>query len=335
MNLDEVYKPIAGELQVVVEALRRSMSDTSNGDIRTICQELVEPAAKHIRPALVLLCGKAAWAAGDSGAAIGELENLAVAVELIHISSLIHDDVIDRASMRHGHLSTNVRWGDKIATLLGDYIFSKAFVLVCGLGDPDVFSLVGETTSMMCEGEMTQVEQRNNRDLSTERYLEIAGRKTGSLFAVCCHSAAAVVGCSDEVQMALGSYGVNLGTAFQLSDDCMDVIADPQDMGKRPGQDMFSGDMTLLLLNLFATGSGPEIEELLNTPRESLERPELEVIRGIVIESGALQKTQECISSFTETAKTHLNVLADSEFRDSLALLADSVAHRTKVEIER
>jgi octaprenyl-diphosphate synthase len=180
MELRQILWPIEKDLSKVKEILRTSLGDSRNPSISKICHYLLESGGKRLRPALVLLSAKASRA--DSIVNHG-LIKLAAAIELIHISSLIHDDIIDAASLRHNRPTINAQWGQDVSIALGDYLYSIAFGLISEFGNLDVLKCISSGMRSMCEGELLQVCERDNLDLLKERYILIVKKKTAALFA--------------------------------------------------------------------------------------------------------------------------------------------------------
>jgi len=264
VNLGDVYEPIADDLKTVEDLLRSSLSNSTNKSISAMNSLLLESAGKRIRPALVILSNKATSVGGKSTCGHRELIEIATAMELIHIASLIHDDVLDKASRRHNKPSVNARWPEDVSIALGDYIYSKAFQLIGKCKNPEIFSCISEAIYVMGEGELTQVCQRDNLDLSQDSCLAIVKKKTASLFAACCQAGTIVGNHNLPVQVALKEYGLNFGIAFQIIDDCKDLISEEKTLGKLPGQDIAAGDMTLPLSTLLDVISKAQKEELKN-----------------------------------------------------------------------
>jgi len=372
MKLEEIYQPIADDLKRMENLLESSVREGapapfirghlphSSGSIpASIINSLLEFPGKRLRPALVILSEKAASAGKNGNCDYAELITLATAVELIHIASLIHDDVLDKATMRHSRPSINTQYGDDISIVLADYIYSKAFQLIAncrnpqcktGAFRPDIFVCISEAIYLMCEGELVHVASRGNLDLSKNSYIVIAKKKTASLFAACCHAGTIIGNHSQAVQRALKEFGLNFGVAFQIIDDCKDFLSEESELGKCPGQDIIAGDITLPLLTLSEVLGRSEREELQNmlgstctsvTPTFSCESKSggageandnastelAEVnftrLRAILINSNALSKVHEVAKSYLSTAKKHLDSLADSVYKESLNQLVD------------
>jgi len=329
MNLEQIYQPITDELKSVETLLVSSISESKNPSILEMSNSLLESPGKRMRPALVILSGKAASVGGNGSSNYDELIRIATAVELIHMASLIHDDVLDKATMRHNRPSTNARWGDDISIVLGDYVYSKAFELIGKCRNPDIFACISEAIYVMCEGELTQVCQRDNWDLSRESYIVIIKKKTASLFAAACQAGTITCNHGPDIQSALKGFGLNFGIAFQIMDDCKDITSEQTVLGKRPGQDVIVGDMTLPLLNMLDLVRSRQKEELKTMVENQIDETNVQTIRQMVIDSNALYKTQEAIASYINCAKEQLDILNDSEYKKSLSRLADYITQKT------
>jgi octaprenyl-diphosphate synthase len=325
MKLEEIYEPIADDLESVERFLTLSIKESKNHSILTMSDYLLETSGKRIRPALVILSEKAASAGKNISRSNNELVMIATAVELIHMASLTHDDVLDKAAMRRGKPSINAKWGDDISITLGDYIYSKALELIGKCKNPDVFACISEAIYVMCEGELTQVCQRNNLDLSENSYMVIAKKKTASLFAACCHAGTIIGNHGRVLQTALKEFGLNFGMAFQIMDDCKDIVCEEKMLGKRPGQDFIAGDVTLPFLTLRDIVSRDKRQELENLLQSKIDRDSLAKIRRMFINSGAADLTRKTALSYVDRAKQKLAELENSDYKRSLNHLADYI----------
>ena len=329
MDLEKIYQPIADDLKAVEDSLASALSESKNRSILSMSEFLLEAPGKRMRPALVILSEKAASAGGKAAYDHRQLTEIATAMELIHIASLIHDDVLDEAAMRHSRPTINARYGDDVSIVLGDYIYSKAFQLIGKCGNPDIFACVSEAIHAMCEGELIHVCQRRNLDLSKDNYIVIVKKKTASLFAACCHAGTIVGNHSRVVQTALKEFGLNFGVAFQIVDDCRDVINEEGELGKRPGQDMITGDVTLPLLALSDSVGPAEREEIKNMLGSAKDKNNLGRLRAMLTDSNALSKTLNVASSYLAGARERLDTLADSVYKESLVQLVDQITQKT------
>jgi octaprenyl-diphosphate synthase len=201
---------------------------------------------KRLRPVLVLA------SAGAFGLIHREHILFSVIMELIHTATLLHDDVLDEADVRRHRRSVNSEWGNATSVLLGDYLFARALMLLSSLGSKDLFLIVSETTRDVCEGELLQINSARNINLSEADYFQMIQKKTATLFAACCKGGARISG-ADEVQIEkLGQYGEAIGQAFQIVDDILDLMGNPDDEGKTLGTDLKKGKVTLPLIHLFS-----------------------------------------------------------------------------------
>ena len=326
MNLEKIYQPIVDDLKKVELFLEFTFKESENQSILQMSNSLLESGGKRLRPALVILSAKAASATGESSCNQDELIRLATAVELIHMGSLIHDDIIDGATLRRSKPSINAKMGDDISIVFGDYIYSKAFELIGKCRNPDVFECICQAIHVMCEGELIQVCQRGNLDLSKDNYIAIVRKKTASLFAASCHAGTILGNHSQIIQTTLKEFGLNFGIAFQIIDDCRDIVSGEKVLGKQPGQDVAAGDMTLPLLNLLEVIGPTERCEVKRILESAIDKHSLEKIRKMLVGTNALDSTQEAALYYIGCAKHKLNELKDSAYKRSLGYLTDYVA---------
>jgi len=306
--------------------LAGSLRESKQPSILSLSNFLLESPGKRLRPALVILSEKAASAGKTARASREALKKVATAVELIHLASLIHDDVLDHAKMRRGKPSVNARRGDDVSIALGDYVYSKAFELIGKCRNPDLFACISEAMYLMCEGELSQVCQRDNLRLSKETYLVIIRNKTASLFAACCQAGTIIGNHNSSVQKALRRFGLNFGIAFQIIDDCRDLIAEEKALGKRPGQDLIAGDITLPILTLLEVSGSRQKRQLRALLESNTNHHDVQRLRSMFINSQALDVTVKTASSYIGRAKRSLQKLENSDYRNSLLGLADYLA---------
>ena len=325
MNLKEIYQPITDDLKEVEDFLESSVKESKDQSILRMSNSLLESPGKRLRPALVILSEKAASAGKNCNCNHDDLIALATAVELIHIASLIHDDVLDGATMRRGKPSTNARLGDDVSIVFGDYIYSKAFELIGKCRNSDVFESISQAIYVMCEGELIQVCQRGNLSLSKENYITIVRKKTASLFAACCHSGTILGNHSQVLQTALEEFGLNFGIAFQIIDDCKDIVSEERALGKHPGQDVIAGDITLPLLNLLDAVGPTGRQEIKRISESSIDKHGLKTIKQAFVGTEALGSTQKTALYYIGRAKQGLNELEDSDYKRSLGHLTDNI----------
>jgi len=325
MELKEIYQPIERELIDVERVLRVSLMSTRSKSILKIGDYLLDVKGKRLRPALVILSAKASLKQKPK-AAYQQLTKIASAVELIHMASLIHDDVIDHSFLRYSKPTINSKYGQDVSITMGDYLYSIGFELISSCRNPDVLSCIASATKAMCEGELIQVCQRDNLDLLKKRYIIIAKKKTASLFVASCQTGAILSNCEASVQHTLKEYGLNLGIAFQIIDDYLDLIGQAEDLGKAPGADFEMGELTLPVLNLLAEDKGRN--RILSLIQEQGNPASFKELRQRFVNSHALLKTKKDACFYVQEAKKELNRLKDSCFKQSLSNLADYLVNR-------
>lgn len=325
MRLKEIYRPIKKELKAVEQVLKTSLKNTGYNSISEITTYLLDSKGKKLRPALVILSAKAAQ---EPSINKHSMVSIAAAMELIHTASLIHDDVIDHAALRHNKPTINSKYGRDVSIAMGDYLYSVGFNLISSCGNKDILSCISQATKTMCEGELIQVCERSNLNLLKERYILIVKKKTASLFAASCQAGAMVSSSRRPVYSALKAYGLNFGIAFQIIDDCLDLIGREEDLGKPPGADLKIGELTLPVLNLLSQAK--DRNKIISLIKEQHDPGAFKDLKEKFIDSPALIKTKIDTLFYIHKAKAGLNNLEGSEFKESLLNLADFAAERIK-----
>ncbi len=279
---------------------------------------------KRIRPALVLFSGKCL------GEITPEHTELAVAMELIHTATLVHDDILDEASMRRNSQTVNLKWGTDIAVMLGDYLLAQAFSLIASFKTPEITRLLLRTTMTMCAGEIHQLHRRYVLDVDEEEYFDIIDRKTASLCSACCRLGAMCSESANGYGEDLARYGTNLGIAFQIVDDCLDITGREEKVGKTLYTDLEKGKLTLPLIRLISLVRREGIEELARTIFAKNAKEAAAEILPALQKHKAFEYAHSKAQQHVQEAKRHLNRLADSEFKEGLAQLADYVLERER-----
>jgi octaprenyl-diphosphate synthase len=319
-TLHKLYAPIAAELEQVESILHDELrSDHPFVDL--LVKHGFRLGGKRLRPALLLLAGKAC----------GELKHehfvMGAVMELIHTATLIHDDVLDEAAIRR-HLDTvNARWDNEASVLLGDYLFARSICLACTLEDHFATKVLSATARIMCEGELRQVENRGNYDLREEQYLSIIGGKTAELMACACRMGAYYAGASYDLLESMRRYGYNLGMAFQIADDLLDLLGDENTVGKSLHTDLHKQKPTLPLIRLLDQSAPGDKKEIISLMSGS-ENHRLDKLRKWFDKSQAISQTRGRASEFTKAATDELNSLPPGAALDSLLGIADFVVNR-------
>lgn len=336
MSLGVIYAPVEKELAAVAETIKTVLKNPRCQAISEISDFLLGIKGKRIRPALVLLSAKAISVGNMTkhktvSIEYGQIVKAAAALELIHNASLIHDDVMDHAAWRHNQPTVNSQWGNDVSIALGNYLYSSAFELLSTGGNEAILQCVSSATRSMCEGELTQVCERDNFELLKKRYIVIIEKKTASLFAASCQTGAMVSNDRSAFHKALRDYGLNFGMAFQIVDDCLDLIGDEQVLGKTPGADFKAGELTLPILNLIKLGQVKDRKKIMALIRQKDKQQAFKEIKQRFINSSAHEKTRQDASEYVFKAKHSLRGLPESCFRQSLFSLADYITDRIRV----
>ena len=315
MSLSKIYNPIRNELGSIERVLAQSLESTSDKYILEINRYLLESPGKRLRPALVILSAYASKSSQSPRINQEQIVALGAAVELIHMASLIHDDSIDHADMRHNKPSIDAKWGTEVSIALGDYLYAKAFELVAVCKNTEVLKCLSQAMAAMCEGELIQVKERDNLELKKRQYLFIVKQKTAALMASCCRAGSASVNGKLIYKEALSNYGLNFGIASQVMDDYRDLTSKTEDLGKPAGLDWQMGEVTLPFLLL------PKLKrkKLLNS------NTNLSLIKEALDKSGAFLKTRQFIEDYINRAKKSLRACENSCYKESLAGLTDFI----------
>ena len=326
MDLASIFAPVRPDL----DALDRLLGDELSADdpfVGELVAYILKTRGKLIRPALVCL---SALACG--GGTSARLE-VAGAVELIHVASLIHDDVIDAADLRRGFASVNAIWGNQVAVLLGDYLFSKAFHMLARLHDESVAASVSEATVKMSQAEIKQIKYGNTPHTDETIYFDIIEGKTASLFSAACRCGALTARASEPVAAALAAFGLEWGMAFQITDDALDLTASPEHLGKPIGSDIQTGKVTLPIIHALSRASKADrqrLEEILDGADGDRPAPAREEVEGILTRCDAIEHALAAARARARRAAGLLDRLGESPARESLGALVEFVTARSR-----
>lgn len=320
-SLPDWAAPIARELGMVERTLEATMcSDVPTAYDLSI--GLLTAGGKRVRPALVIL---SAMASGEHDAET--MFRIAAAAELTHMASLVHDDVVDETRERRGARTANESWGNKISVLGGDYLLSKAFQLLVANGGPDVLRVLSATAVRMTESEILQASAEGDLSLWEANYWRIIRDKTAYFLGACCECGGYIGGADDETRERLREYGVQLGLAFQITDDVLDIAGDPAVTGKATGSDLTQGKYTLpVLLALRDSADAVSLRSMLMTGQ--LTRGEAALVATRVIECGAVESARGVAVECVDKAREQLCGVAASDYTRALDALADFVIGR-------
>ena len=320
---DEALAARLRDRMTAVEAALAGHVVSRAGFVSETASHLMAAGGKRFRPLLVLLAAET----GDRPGA-DEVITAACVVELTHLASLYHDDVMDEADLRRGAVSANARWDNHVAILTGDFLFSKSSELTAELG-PDAVRIQARTFTRLVEGQILETVQPGPGEDPLAHYLDVVAGKTGSLIATSARYGARFGGASREVEEALTAYGEIVGSAFQLSDDILDIASDSGESGKTPGTDLREGVPTLpvLMARASADPADARLHELLDRDLsdDDLHAEALRLLRA----HPALGQARDYVVARAHEAKAHLAVVPPGPVRDALEAFADLVAVRS------
>eukprot|EP00903_Cladosiphon_okamuranus_P003702 g3700.t1 len=302
-----LVRPDLEQVETAIRAQVRDFDSAVEPYIAYICNT----SGKRIRPALAILVG------GAIGEVTEDHRKIGVILELIHMATLVHDDIIDGASARRSMPTANSKWGNALAVLLGDALFSHALTLATDFNSIEICRKVGQAAREVCQGEILQTQRRFDLTLTKKDYFKVIEMKTGALFAAATGLAAAVSKLPADEETALASYGMKLGTAYQIYDDCLDIVGTEEVVGKTLGTDLEKGKLTLPILNLLEAATE---EQSTRINQLILDQKEVD-LPGIVGRKNYDQALDDAIDtaiSLLEGCRTDLDVLDSSEYKDAL-----------------
>jgi octaprenyl-diphosphate synthase len=317
----DLYGPVAADLEEVERILARSLKNRYPR-VAEVVDHVRHYRGKRLRPVLLLLTARACGKVTPAHHVLGAV------VEMIHTATLVHDDVLDNARVRRRVATVNAAWGTQTSVLLGDYLFTHAFHLASTLDDARACRLIGQATDRVCEGELCQVLQRGNLELTEAEYFDVIDGKTAELTACCCQLGALYAGASADTVAALSRFGRYAGLAFQIADDVLDLVGEEQATGKSLGTDLEQGKLTLPLIRLLAAGLAglaARVRQVLRAPGDH----KREALRPCLAESDGLDYARRRAEELATRARKELAALPPSPCRSALESVTDRVVHRS------
>ncbi|WP_338558686.1 octaprenyl diphosphate synthase [Erwinia sp. E_sp_B01_3] len=321
MNLEQINELTAQDMADVNATILEQL----NSEVSLINQlgyYIISGGGKRIRPMIAVLAARAVNYSGKQHVTVAAL------IEFIHTATLLHDDVVDESDMRRGKATANAAFGNAASVLVGDFIYTRAFQMMTSLGSLRVLALMSEAVNVIAEGEVLQLMNCNDPDITEESYMRVIYSKTARLFEAAAQSSAILASASEEQEKALQDYGRYIGTAFQLIDDLLDYSADGQTLGKNVGDDLSEGKPTLPLLHAMRNGN-PEQSQMI---REAIEqgngRHLLESVLETMNQCGSLEWTRQAAENEADKAIAALKALPESPWRSALEALAHMSVQR-------
>ncbi len=276
---------------------------------------IISAGGKRLRPIITILAGKALGYDGE------KLYSLAAMVEFIHTSTLLHDDVVDESELRRGRKTANNLFGNAAAVLVGDFLYTRAFQLMVGSGSMKILEVMADATNIIAEGEVMQLMNIGNTDITEAEYVQVIQYKTAKLFEAAAQVGAILAGAAPDQEQALKDYGMYVGTAFQIIDDILDYSGHPDEIGKNVGDDLAEGKPTLPLIYLMQQGSEAVAADV-RAALQNADRSYFEKIYGYVKNSDALAYAAAEAAKAVEKAVACLDTLPDNEVTRAMRALA-------------
>ncbi|MBU8934065.1 MAG: polyprenyl synthetase family protein [candidate division Zixibacteria bacterium] len=310
-QLLEYTKPIQSDL----EEFDQKLHDHLRGDsplISSIAQHLLRARGKRVRPAFLFLSSRAA------GNFTPYTVDSSLAVELIHTATLLHDDVVDESNMRRGQETVNAQWTNLISVLMGDYLFAKAFRIMVEAESIDLMKAISRATERVSVGELRQIEETGNYELSEDEYLTIIADKTASLFNVSCEIGPILGDCGKRERRKFSQFGEKVGVAFQIVDDLLDYVGDATVTGKEPGNDVLTGKVTLPLIYSLRKVGKTGRKEMVSFLRKNDSPDSFEKVSQFITENGGLEYAYDKANKLIEDGLEGISHLPSSEHFDCL-----------------
>ena len=315
-----VLAPIAEDLKAVDDILAREFAHSQSPTITKIASYITQAGGKRMRPALLMLMARALGYQGTDHRELG------ATIEMLHTATLMHDDVVDEGMMRRGRPTANAQWGNNVAVLVGDFMYTRSFQMMIRIGNLRVMQALAGAANTLSEGEVIQMKNAHDPSVDEPRYLKVIERKTSVLFAAAAKMACALVGADEKQEQALVDYTMALGNAFQIADDILDYSGNPEESGKQIGSDFAEGKVTLPVIYAMQQVSAEDkafIEEAIRQGHGDFQK-----ISQIIRQSGAIEKCKERAQQELEKGKNALDALSPSIFKNSLIELLSFVVER-------
>jgi len=320
------------DIQSIYSLIEEDMTDVNSmiqsrlqSDVVLINQlghYIINSGGKRLRPALAILCARACGYKGKHHI------NLATIIEFIHTATLLHDDVVDSSDLRRGRETANNLWGNEASVLVGDFLYTRSFEMMVEMDSMRLMHILSHTTNVIAEGEVLQLLNCHDADTTETRYLEVIHHKTAKLFEAAGQLGAVISQANPDIEEAMATYAMHLGSAFQLVDDLLDYSSSSDTIGKNIGDDLAEGKPTLPLIYAMHHGNEQEASII----REAIEQGQRDKINDIITiiqQTGAIEYTSQAAQKEVRQAKAALSILADSRYKQALISLADFSIERS------
>ncbi len=321
-DLKEICLPIREEVAQLESVLLQNLQ-SSIPFVQNVVEYVIQNGGKRLRPILTILCAKLSGYKGQAAVGLG------AAIEFMHTATLLHDDVIDNASLRRGRASTNAKWGNHVSVLVGDFFYCRAMDILVKHGDLKVLQVITDAIQTTTEGEIFEITKSNDLDTTENDYLQIITGKTAVLMAAACQIGAVLGHLPEELEHGLRRFGLNLGIAFQLMDDVLDYTASEEEFGKVNGTDLKEGKLTLPLIQVLKKCSDEEAKIIKHTLiADELDDARFRQVFELVVKYDGIRETLSMAKGYVQKARACLAAFKPSLEKETLLSVADYVLFR-------
>ncbi len=318
----QIVAPILADLEQSEESLSKFLT-SQYAYIQTLVRHIERFKGKRLRPAVLHLSARA------FGGEAPLSYDVAALVEMIHLATLCHDDILDDAETRRNVATVNARWGNKSAVMTGDILFSRAFEILGRFDDPRPFRILSRTSRLICEGELLQIDSRFKPEIDEDAYFDLIEKKTAVLFGAAAELGALLAGAKDNESKHLYAYGRRVGMAFQIVDDCLDLVGVEKTVGKSLGSDLKNGEPTLPLIHLLANTTGARKQELLNMFKPESGTLSREALKPYLERSNSVDYALQIARNEIQRALDEIAFLPASSAKTALLEIPNYVLERT------
>ena len=319
--MQSFHQAVADDFNAVNQLILNQIN-SDVGLVEDIGHYLVEAGGKRLRPLLVLLVANTLSYQGTKH------HDLAVIIEFIHSATLLHDDVVDLSDLRRGRPTANAKWGNAPSVLVGDFLYSRAFQMMVAIGDMNIMGILSDTTNIISEGEVQQLINAKDPEISEASYFEVIHKKTAALFEGACETAAVLTAADKHIREKMRAYGYHLGMAFQLVDDALDYTGNTETLGKNVGDDLAEGKPTLPLIYAMQQSNEQQAQLIAQSIRQG-DSSKLEEVIQIINTSGALDYTLEQAKNHVDQSINTLDNLPDSRYKQAMIDLSHFALSRS------
>jgi octaprenyl-diphosphate synthase len=326
--MNDLKQKILTAVEADLSDIEKALSDNLNPYLDLVSEvagHLLFSGGKRLRPLLMVLSARLCGYTGDYE------KTFSTALEYLHTATLLHDDLVDEATLRRGKEVAHLNWGNSITVLVGDYLLARALSISAGTGRLRVVQILAELTENMSQGEVHQLMRKGEIDLKEDEYLEVIRRKTAMLFEAACRVSAIIADAPQASEQALADFGYNLGIAFQMADDLFDYTLTTTDFGKTVGADLREGKLTLPVIAALRNATSTDKAVMIKIIQDqNFSAEDFETLIGLLDKHGGLDYTQKAAAAYIDKAKQALSIFESSQTRDTMLDIADYALARSQ-----